>query len=234
MRVLITRSHEDAAGVAALAQGHHLDPVLASLIDVVFSTAAVPLAGIGALAFTSANGVRAFVQNSERRDLPVFAVGEVTAQQAHAEKFTTVYTAGGDVQSLARLVIEKQTQRTDVLHIAGTHRAGDLATLLKEDHIPVRRLVLYEAKAVTTLPDTAAAFLKEPREHDWVSFFSPRTARLFCDLVEKAGLVDHLSRQNAVCLSETVAAEVHHVGWRAVRISAARNAQSLIDAICRQ
>src|SRR5262249_41652863 len=53
----------------------------------------VDLAGVAALAFTSANGVRAFSDATGERGLKVFAVGAATAQAARAAGFKTVLSA---------------------------------------------------------------------------------------------------------------------------------------------
>src|SRR3974390_940486 len=82
MRILITRPVEDAEAIAArLAELGH-DTVVAPLLTIRYLDRAVPLEGVQAILATSANGVRAFSRLSARRDLPLFAVGPQTAEEA--------------------------------------------------------------------------------------------------------------------------------------------------------
>ena len=67
-------------------------------------------APFAALAFTSVNGVAAFAALTPRRDRPVFAVGDATAQAAHDAGFADVLSASGDLRDLARHL---QTARED-------------------------------------------------------------------------------------------------------------------------
>jgi uroporphyrinogen-III synthase len=109
MRVLVTRPEADAAAlVAALeARGHEAlaQPLLT--IEPAVPEPPLDLAGVQALLFTSANGVRAFADVSQERGLPVFAVGDASAEAARAARFAKVESASGDVEDLARLVKDR-------------------------------------------------------------------------------------------------------------------------------
>jgi uroporphyrinogen-III synthase len=174
MRILLTRPREDAERLAAklTALGHSvmIEPLIAiAPIDAVD----LPLDGVQALLFTSANGVRAFARATERRDLRVMAVGEATANAALAAGFSRVESAGGDVEDLARLVRQRLT--TDdgpLLHVAATDVAGDLKTELEQAEFSVRRVALYRAEPVAQLSDAAVAALRAG-EIDVAVVFSP-------------------------------------------------------------
>ena len=56
------------------------------------------------LVFTSANGVAAFAALTPDRALPVFTVGDATAEAARAAGFAAVRSAGGDIGMLAALL----------------------------------------------------------------------------------------------------------------------------------
>jgi len=64
------------------------------------------LTGIAALAFTSRNGVAAFAALSDDRSLPVFTVGDATAEAARTAGFAAVRSAAGALEDLARLLAE--------------------------------------------------------------------------------------------------------------------------------
>ncbi len=229
MKALITRPQPDAGAFAAECRAADVEPIVAPLMEMVFLDAIVAIENAGALAFTSANGVRAFARQSGLRDWPVFAVGEASAAAAREAGFETVHAAGGDVQSLAAFIAaEKETLRGDVLHIAGTHLAGDLAALLKAAGVGARRATLYEMRAVPVLPDAAREAIVGPSPADWAAFFSPRTAALFVELVEAAGLERQLKTIVAACLSDAVADAARALPWKDVRVASRRDAGAMI------
>lgn len=232
MKTLITRPEPDASIFAGSCRAAGLETVIAPLMEAVFPEAAVDLQGVGALAFTSANGVRAFAKASDWRDAPVFAVGAATALAARDCGFREAQAADGDVESLAALIARlwKQTGG-DVLHIAGTHLAGDLAGLLAGAGVPARRQTLYEMRAASVLPDAARLALTGPSPADWAAFFSPRTGRLFVELVKAAGLEASLKGVAAVCLSGAVADALEALTWKDMRIAKSREAGAMIEAM---
>ncbi len=226
MQVLVTRPEPDASEFAALCRENGLTPVLCPLMDVVFEDAVVDLTGIGALAFTSANGVRAFAANSADKTLPVFAVGEATAQTVADAGFRAVKIAGGDVEALAGLIAgHRQSISGVVLHIAGAARAGDLIAALTAQQIAARRMTLYAANAREALPPGALS-LAPP---GWVALFSPRMAALFAKLVESAGEGERFGNMRAACLSDAVAEAAGAMAWGSVHVAKARNSAAMID-----
>lgn len=223
MRILVTRPLEDVGPlVAALqARGHEavVEPMLSieRRADVVLP---LPLDGVQALLFTSANGVRAFADLAAARDLPVFAVGEASAAAARAAGFSTVDSADGDVADLARLVRARLDPGKGALfHPAASQLAGDLQGALEDAGFTLRRAVLYEAQpAVEVSPALRRALTAG--DLDAAIFFSPRTARTFAGLVERAGLAAACARLQAICLSEAVAARLEALPWARVLVAA--------------
>lgn len=229
MRVLITRPEPEAGDFAQLCVEEGMTPIVSPLMEIVIYEAAPDLSSVGALAFTSANGVRAFAQNSKRRDLPVFAVGETSAGEAKRAGFGQVHAADGDVGALAALIASKwaRNQRA-ILHLAGATRAGDLVKSLEEKGLSARREVLYEARPIEGLNKEALAALKSGVAVLWVALFSPRSAKLFLEAADKAKLTPSLGKVNAACLSEAVADAVGD-GWRDVRIAVRRDSAAMIE-----
>ena len=228
-RVIVTRAEPDGQIFADQLRAHGLDPVLAPVMRIEIAKAPVALAGVGALAFTSANGVRAFAANSERRDLLVFSVGPVTGEAARGAGFTEIRSADGDVDSLAgHIAAESASIRGALLHVAGEDRAGDLVALLAAKGIDARRQSLYAARPADALSAAAHAALADAAPADWVSLFSPRTARIFLELVDRAGLSSRLSHCRAACLSEAVADAARQAHWAGLGVARERSAESLI------
>lgn len=230
MHLLVTRPEPDAGRLTAHLEALGYRVTRAPLMRIRPAGAEPRLEGVQALAFTSANGVRAFASLSAVRGLTVFAVGEATAEAARACGFTDVAVAGGDVRCLAALIAARVNSAAGpVFHAAGRHVAGDLADALKRAGIEVRRQTLYEAQAADRLPAAAARALRgEPCALDGVLLFSPRTARLFENLAVAAGLREELGPVTAWCLSPAVAETLTPSFWRRSVVSKARDQTSLL------
>ncbi len=232
MRLLITRPEPDASSLATLLEDQGHEAAIAPLMDVRFQDIPAPdLAGAQALIFTSANGVRAYASSSSERDLPAYCVGNATAQCAREQGFSGVHSADGDVHSLARLVKARLVARNgELVHIAGTVSAGDLAGVLAADGFKVRRSVLYEAVPGSSL-DTDVVQKIRSGYFDYILFFSPRTARIFMTLAEQQELVPDLSRNSAACLSNAVYETLHSSHWQRIVVASSPTQASLLAAV---
>lgn len=156
--VWITRAQPaaDASAERVRAMGH--TPIVVPLLIVEPTpNPDLDLRGVGALAFTSANGVRAFAALDDRRDLTVFAVGQATARAAREAGFTRVLSSDGDVAALAQGVAGRRGEiKGEILHPGAEEPAGDLVGALAEWNVPVRRLVLYGTREATLDADALA------------------------------------------------------------------------------
>lgn len=233
MRVLITRPEREATALAQalVARGHQ--PVLAPLFEVQTlhppADFAEALAASQAVLVTSVNGARALAEASEQRRKPVFAVGDTTAATAEGLGFTDVVSASGDAVALSDLVRRRlDPAKGPLLHASGADIAGEPAP----EGFEVRRMVLYEARAATTLPESARAAL-EARAVDVATFFSPRAAEAFVRLVDEAGLADTCRSVTAVAISPAAARPLD--GLPFVRTVAAERPtrQAVLDEIDR-
>jgi uroporphyrinogen-III synthase len=198
MKIIVTRPAEDAAQFADCLRRAGATPVLSPVMRIEYLDAD-PSADQAAFAFTSANGVRAFARRSVERSKPAFVVGEATAAEARAAGFADVRVAGGDVDALAGAIAAARP--ASVLHVAGTHRAGDLAALLTARDIPAERATLYEAHPIDAMTDEARAAFATGAG---VAFFSPRSVELFERQARAAGFAPPFAA-TAYCFSETVA-----------------------------
>ncbi len=232
MRILVTRPREDSERLAEKleAMGHEvvIEPLFTIEPDL---DAALDLDGVQALLMTSANGVRAFALRSQRRDIPVLAVGDATAAAARDFGFANVESAAGNVEDLADLVRARlQPGGGALLHAAGSVTAGDLAGNLGAAGYDVRRVVLYRAEPVEALSAGTAAALRDGRI-DLAMFFSPRTARTFVSLVKAAGLEPACTKVAVLGLSQAVLDAASEIGWAAHGAAAEPTEPSLLDAV---
>ncbi len=230
MKLIITRPSPDAESLAAEVGRLGAEPILSPVMAIRCRDVTVDLTGVNALAFTSLNGVRAFASLSGERSLDVFAVGPATATGADSLGFDRVLAADGDVQNLAAL-IAKAKPRGQVLHLAGSDRAGDLVKLLAGYGVPARRDVIYDAAEIETLSRSALGVLVDESENPAIVFFSPRSAGLFLKQVRRAGLEARLADASALCLSNEVAKLAGDARWKRLLVADARNAEAMLRLI---
>lgn len=171
-KIWITRAQPGAESTAERVRALGHEAVVAPLLSVrVLEGVIVDLSGVGALAFTSANGVRAFADLSPERAMRVFAVGQATAQAARAVGFKSVLSTDGDVEALAEGIFARKAEiRGAVLHPGAAELAGDLCGALEARGVEARPLTLYEttdvelaADDVATLTQSHVALLHSPR-----------------------------------------------------------------------
>ncbi|MFN4088546.1 MAG: uroporphyrinogen-III synthase [Alphaproteobacteria bacterium] len=220
MRALITRPRENAGVIARALSERDIEPIQEPLLEIrATEHGPIDLDGIQAILLTSAFGARELAATIERRDVPIFAVGDATAQIARDAGFERVESARGDAEALALLVMEKaKPQDGALLHAGGRTVAGDLAGQLGEAGYEVRRVELYSALPAPALSIEAVEALKGG-DLDIVLFFSPRTAATFVRLVQEAGIADRCASATALCLSAQVAEAARAVGWRRVDVA---------------
>lgn len=171
-KIWITRAQPGADATAARVRNLGHEAFVAPLLEVRrLAEAEVDLAGVKALAFTSANGVRAFAELSDERALRVFAVGAATAQAAKAAGFRRVLSTDGDVAALAEGIAARRSEIGGrVLHPGAAELAGDLAGALAAAGVEVQALTLYEttpteltAEQLDALPQVQVALVHSPK-----------------------------------------------------------------------
>jgi len=145
MRIWITRAEPGAGRTAEKLRALGHEPVVAPLLEVHALPAEIVLDGVAALAFTSANGVRAFAERSPERGLPVFTVGDSTAAAARKAGFDEVRSASGDLDALADLIAaHARSLQGAVLAPGPREPAGDLPRALAAQGVTARAIALYE------------------------------------------------------------------------------------------
>ena len=232
MRVLVTRPRGDAEDTATklTALGHQA--IVAPLLDIQLRTGGdIALDDVQAILVTSANGIRALATRTKRRDVKVLAVGAQSAKTARELGFADVDDASGDAQMLADLTIAHLKPQDGVLfHASGAETRGHLAETLSARGFSVRSEMLYDAIAAATLPPDARAAL-EQGTLDAALFFSPRTARIFADIVVRENLSQSSRALRAICISEATASELRAVPFRAVRVASEPDQDALLGLL---
>ncbi len=228
MRIWVTRAAPEAEATARrLRAGGHA-PLIAPVLEVRHLDGPAPdLDGVGALAFTSRNGVRAFAALSPERRLPAFTVGRATARAARDLGFTDVICANGDAAALAALIAQQRTEG-EVLHAAPEIPAADLPAALAERGIRARAHVVYKTEALALGAAAAAALKSDPPEIDAVLVHSPRAAARLAGLVE---LQKAAARIEAYCISEAAAEPLQGLNFKALRWAPVPDETSLLGLL---
>lgn len=218
--VWITRAEPGATATAQRVEAMGWTPVVAPLLEArPLPGAVLDLSGIAALAFSSAQGVRAFAALTDIRP-PAFAVGDATAEAARAAGFEAVRSADGDVIALAGLIADANPG--PVLHAGALHPAGDLVGHLTARGLTARAVALYE-----TVPTDPAPALARLADIHTVLVHSPRAGVLLADLLA-ARPAPQIS---ILALSEAVAAPLRAVKSAQLAVAPFPNEGSLLNLL---
>lgn len=241
MRVLVLRPEPAASRTAGrlAALGH--EAVLLPLtkaehdVDVVRTALAMPHSSI---AVTSAEVARLLGEFREdlasHRSTTVFAVGRASADAMHDIGFSTVFSANGYGEDLARLIAAHMRDGGDVagpiLYLAGNPRAPGFESRLHEAGIAFRTVESYRMVPLAlSRAETAAALLQ--RVPDAVLLYSRESARAFFGLAPLEETPERFSSLRVLCMSANVAAAVPaHLAAQTL-IAAAPDEESLLALI---
>lgn len=237
MHLILTRPRPDSERLAEALAGRGHQSTLMPLLEI------SPIRDVQltkddwqAVLVTSANGVRAAATldlTHSLRDVPVLAVGEASADEARSAGFGDVNSANGNLEGLAALARDRlDPARGPLLYLCGEAISGDLKGMLEQHGFLVGRAVIYRAEAMRALSDEVYAGLKDGR-FDGVVLFSPRTARVWSDLVTRAGLWRDAGNFTHYCLSAAVSRALSGVSMAPDRIITARapTQAALLDLI---
>ncbi len=226
MAILVTRPHPDNEATAARLRARGFEVLLAPILrlePVPFDDGKAPY---GAIVVTSANALRAIeahLKASPLLKLPLFAVGEHTADIARHFGFEQVISAAGDAKALRDCVLaavkSKRLKKTStLLYLAGADLARDLAGELGEMGFTVTAKTTYRMIPSPKLPrETCEAFAAN--EIEAVLHYSKRSARAFLDLARAAGVEISALSVPQFCISSEVAAVLREAG--ATQVAAA-------------
>jgi uroporphyrinogen-III synthase len=185
MRVLVTRPAEDSARTADALRAAGHDAVVVPLFDIQPIAHTVPK-HVDAFIATSANALRHAWLTPVHSTTPVYTVGDATAAVAEQAGFSSIHSARGDSADLATLVRGALKANARIGYFAGIPRQDDALQALS-DQFTLLTLETYRTLAAIRLPDAISSGLISGHV-DAVLHFSPRSAQIFDDLVEEAGL----------------------------------------------
>jgi uroporphyrinogen-III synthase len=232
MRLVVTRPQADGERTAAALLTHGHEVLLAPLMRV--EALPADLFGTwGAVAITSGNVPVAIADNPARETLlklPLYAVGQRSAEAARAAGFTDVTSAGGDVRDLVQLIVERHADaQAPILYLAGQDRAADLTAELAAHGIAAEMRVVYRAVTAPYPPALVSALTESAV--DGVLHFSKRSAENYVAGARAAGLDDPALKVRHYCLSSAVAAPLAQAGATHISVAQHPSEAGLIELL---
>ncbi|MDO3432810.1 uroporphyrinogen-III synthase [Rhizobium sp. CBN3] len=235
MRVLVTRPAHSATRTAQRLRDMGHEPLLLPLRRPQHDSAAAAgalEATSGAIAVTSAEAVRVVSALGEKLRphllRPLFAVGEMTAQEARRLGFRSVAAAAGNGRDLADLVAAQSTE--ELLYLAGMPRAETFETRLCQLGIRFSVVECYRMTPVAPSPAEIEA-LFSGRRPNAVLFYSRQTVEDFFHLAELRSALSEHREIRLLCLSEAVAQAIPMSLKKTVAISSMPDEQSLLSLL---
>jgi uroporphyrinogen-III synthase len=234
MAVLVTRPHPDNEATAHALRARGFRVVLAPMLR--FEQ--VPLeegldADLAGVIVTSANALRAVEgELAELSALPLFAVGNHTADEARRLGFAKVISADGDAVKLRKRVRKefRGKETTKLLYLAGADLSRDLAGEIAADGFEVITRTTYRMVALSGLSrETREAFAAN--EVEAVLHYSQRSARAFLEAARADGVEISALAVPQCCISGNVAAILHEAGAVQVLSAASPDENALFEAL---
>ncbi len=182
--------------------------------------------GIDALVFTSPNGIRHHRFRPSLAAIPVFTVGDRTANLVREAGYGNVTSAGGDVVDLYELIRTRLVPPARIIHLSAAAPAGDLAGELRRLGFDAERRPVYETLD-TEFPQLRPALAALPWI-DGVIIHSPRAGARVASFLADLG-----DRWNgaAYCISEAAAAPLKRLGGVRTKVARRPNDRALRDLV---
>ncbi|MEO1543704.1 MAG: uroporphyrinogen-III synthase [Pseudomonadota bacterium] len=248
--MLITRPLDDGAPLAQVLGERGHTSVLSPLLEIdPCPNARGTCDAARAIAFTSRNALKVvsgWPEFDRLKRLKVFCVGPKTAELARDLGFSevagwspTAETLASDMaEVLGRAEVMPESPSGPIVHFAGADVAGDLVGSLSNHGFDAKKVVVYRAGAAKALTQDAVSALNAG-QIDGVLLYSPRTAKVFCNLIGRAELQNTLNNVHACCLSDNVATSLGDMRGAFARVAVAEKPNgkemlALIDRMAAQ
>lgn len=159
MRVVVTRPQPQAVATASRLREHGFEAIILPLTAIVaIPTTDFEPSAVSCIAVTSGNALRHANADLLQRlhHLPLFAVGNRTADEARKAGFSKVLSAIADAGALASLVAEHTGAGDRVLYLCGATRRPEFESALAHLGRSVLAIETYETQMLVPEPNAAA------------------------------------------------------------------------------
>jgi uroporphyrinogen-III synthase len=219
-KLLIIRAEQDAVVTAERAQAAGFEPIVMPLFKPARVDWTVPGPdGYDAILITSANAMRYGGRGlPQLMRLPVYAVGNATADAARSAGFTVIAAGTSGGADILQRAFDDGCKR--ILWLSGSNATAIDARA----EMQIDQIIVYEAAALP-VPDNIAEILRQ--DNLITALHSPRSAAYFAQVFDKSA-TDRSTMALAV-LSPAVAQAVG-TGWRKVAVASAPSDTALLAA----
>lgn len=224
-KILVTRPRDRADTTLRRLSGMGLD-VIQSPTSYIDGTEFELPSDAAAYIVSSVNGVKYGLSAVPDKGLPVFAVGQTTAEAAFALGFQMIFTADGTGDALIDL-IPKHFYPDDgkIVHLSGAEIATDFQAGLLAHGFQAGRQVVYDAHPLMLSTEALGAI--SAGEISNVLFYSALAVTIFEQDMYHRGLGDKLHSITAVALSDRVADAIQ-LNWADIKVAEKPTEDSLL------
>lgn len=221
-RILVTRAMPEAEETASLLRALGHEALIAPLRAVEGMPTPFPDPRPDAVIATSRNALgRGVTIPAGWLVLPIFCVGEKTAEAARDAGFAHVMPAGGDAIALQAMITKSCPPGNRLAYLAGEPRGPELETALRAAGFALETLLRYRMRDLEGFPEPARAALAAG-QLDATLHFSAESARAFFKRAQSADLMVAACRLRHACLSPAVAAAAREAAGQALDVIVAR------------
>ncbi|MCB1680463.1 MAG: uroporphyrinogen-III synthase [Rhodospirillales bacterium] len=203
------------------------------------------------LIITSSNGLRSFcMKMNELRvngdwpegylKLPLYVVGQGTAQRAGSEGFENVHTPADSADALKNYLYGLAAssgvgpgKRLRLLFIRGETVHADFEQILPSEQFEVTGLTVYTSRPTDLSPATFKGVF-QPDNLGAVTFFSARTAKLFFEHSQRAQMLLSLKKPEALCISKNVLETVRSFWGHRLYVAETPNQEGMVELVTRR
>lgn len=213
---VILRQPEDSADIANAARERGMIPLIEPILSIEYLKPSGFAASAQPVIFTSANGVRGYAALGGAKDIPVFAVGPNTAEEAARTGFSRIEQAGGTVDDLAAFIEAKGVK--NAVYARGETVSKDLKVILEARAVRIDELTVYRAVPANNLSLKLLHAL-DRREISVILFYSRAGAETFASLIEQYDRTVRIKEIKALCISDSVVESVSVLPFRRTLIA---------------
>jgi uroporphyrinogen-III synthase len=227
MRLIITRPENDAAVLKGKLERMGHAAILMPLLKIVPRRGVkIPRENYQLICATSANALKFSSTYDDLKKIKILTVGPQSLSVSKTAGFKSCEAHGGDAHGLAVYVSNNfNPLNGPILYLAGAEISTDLQALLQAKNFHVEKVIVYDA--IIQAPDGMEHALATA---DGVLLYSPRSARIWVDLVTTSNLEVLAAAPRYYCLSDNVAKILPRHWQKRVAITPDENAMlALLD-----
>jgi uroporphyrinogen-III synthase len=212
IKILITREIEAATSTAEAVKALGFRPIIYPLIKIEPVPYELPHDFIpDYVIITSINTAYVAIKHDVLLKYPFIIIGEKSADILTRNQFKVSATYI-DSNSLLKS-IQALKPPLKFLYLSGDHIASDIPQKLTDMGHIVRRVIVYKSCK------TSDFALNALNNIEAITFYSPRTARIFYEHITTQSAYSKLSRVTAICMSTNVAKALADLAFKEIKIA---------------